>query len=214
MRMKWKCMMMSGLAVLLMLGLSGCGKKRPVNLGEADITALGLGVGRELRDTLGQGDTVLVFGIPQARANAELLEAAVVRGLENQLKDQGVRVERVQYTDQEFDAYMNGRHETLHPNYAGGAMDRYRDRSPRAIVSLVGWPDTQATFLPRDITFVGVSWSWAEDPRPWLTMFDRVIVINSLHGPISGRPSRNALRRPEEVLEWFDERFEIRKGGA
>lgn len=212
---KWmQAMIAPGLVLLLLLGVSGCGKKRPVNLGQADITALGLGVGRELRNDLVRGDTVLVFGIPNARAHAEESERAIVRGLEAQLRDVGVRVQRVRYTDEEFEAYMRGRYDSLHANFAASAFQRYESAMPRAIMSLVGWPDDGQTFLPSNATFVGVSWSWGEEPQHWLDMFDRVIAVNSLHGPIMGRPSRNALRREEEVLEWFDERFEVLKGGA
>ncbi len=202
------------LICILSLAFIGCGERRPVNLGEADITALGAGVGRELREDLGRGDTMLVFGIPQAHANAEAMERAIVRGLEHQLKEVGARVERVRYTDEEYEAYMRGRHETLHADFAATAMKRYQARSPKAIMSLVGWPAPDQSFLPQDITFVGVSWTWGEDPDSWLPMFDRVLVVNSLHGPITGRPSRHALRRPEQVLGWFDDRFEVVRGGS
>lgn len=214
MKVKWMHVIVPVVAVLLILGIAGCGKKRPVNLGEADITALGLGVGRELQSDLVQGDTLLVFGIPNARAHAEESERAIVRGLENQLRGLGVRVQRVRYTDEEFEAYMRGRHDSLHESFAASAFQRYAGDSPRAIMSLVGWPEDGQTFLPSNATFIGISWTWGENPQHWLDMFDRVIAVNSLHGPITGRPSRSALRREDEVLEWFDERFEVLKGGA
>lgn len=193
----------------ILLVATACGPKRPVYVGEADITAVGMGVGRELQTLLGRGDTLLVFGMPNPIGHTDALERAVLRGLESQLQGQGVRILRVSYTDEEFTRYSEGRYTVLHPNFARTALQRYSDRPPRAVLSLMGWPDPHEPFLPRNIAFIGVSWDWPEDPAPWTRHFNEVIAVNSAHSEVFGRPSRRALRRPDDVLEWFEERFDV-----
>lgn len=195
-----------------LLTASGCGKKRPVNIGEADMIALGYGIGRELKSTVGRGDTVLLFGIPNAIGYTEDVEREIVRGLRSQFGGDGVRVERVSYTEEEIEAYMRGQHQSLHPDYAQGPLTRYGGSNARAVISLLGWPDARASFLPSNITFVGVSWNHYIDPEAWLPHFAKVISVVTWGEPAEGRPSRRALRNDEDILRWFDDRFEIATG--
>lgn len=206
----WAVSVTALLAVWLLVGL-GCGRKRPVNLAEADVSALGSGIGRELRTEVGGGDRILVFGVPGAIGYTEELERAIVRGIEDQVKADGAEVSRVQYTPAESEEFLRGRYTTLHPAFAGEAFARHGTPAPQVVVSLIGWPFDQELFLPTNIVWVGVSWEERVDPARWLPHFDGVISIRALGGPVAGRPSRSALRKPADVEAWFDDRFEVVK---
>lgn len=196
----------------ILLTGAGCGKRRPVNIGEADMIALGYGIGRELMNDVSRGDTLLLFGVPNAVGYTDELERGIVRGLNSQLGNEGVRIVRVRYTEEEGETYMRGQHQSLHPDFAQEAFNRHGGSTARAVVSLLGWPDTRDSFLPENITFVGVSWNYYVDPDAWLRQFNQVISIVTWGQPAEGRPSRRALRSEEEILHWFDDRFEVAKG--
>lgn len=206
-----ECIQMSW-ALAVVLAVSGCGKTRPVNVGEADILSLGTGLGMALQPMVSRGDTVLLFGVPKPVGYTEELERSVVAGLESQLRSAGARVVRVRYTDEESERYGRGHFTVLHPDFAGDAWQRYSDSAPRIVISLVGWPDRQNVFLPENIAFVGISWSGPENPQRWLDAFEEVISVNATLNPVEGRPSRHALRRAEDVQRWFEERYEVRQG--
>ena len=200
------------LLLFLVTAIAGCGQRRPVNLGEADIHALGFGVGRALKSELERGDTVLLFGVPNPIGYTEALERAIVRGLERQLGSLGVRVVRIRYTDAEAEIYLRGRYDVLHPDYAQAAFKRHGGPAARAVISLQGWPDDQDAFLPDHLVFVAVSWGQQIDPQVWTSAFERVIAVIAWGGTAEGRPSHRALKAEEDLLRWFDDRFEVVKG--
>jgi len=202
------------LLALVVIVAVGCGKKRPVNVGEADIASLGSGVGYLLKDRIQRGDTVVLFGVPNPVGYTEELEQVVVAGLEHQLKSVGAKVVRVHYKPEEAEAYGRGQYSTLHPAYAAEAWQRYAASSPRAVISLIGWPDREQPFLPKDLTFVGISWTPSGSLRAWTNQFNTVISVVSKEGPVTGRPSRKALKNHREIKEWFEERYEVQMAGG
>jgi hypothetical protein len=193
---------------------AGCGKKRPLNKGEADITALGVGIGSILKQHVQQGDKVLVFGVPNPVGYSDALERAVLKGLEAQLKPFGVRVERALYTVEEGETYGRGQYRLLHPAFAGGVWQRQQNPRPQIVVSLIGWPERDAVFLPETITFVGVSWLHPVSPQSWTRHFEKVIAVHAKNGPVFGRPSRHALKKEAELQQWFDDRFDVDVAGG
>jgi len=122
--------------------------------------------------------------------------------------------ETASYTVEEGETYGRGQYRLLHPAFAGGVWQRQQNPQPHIVVSLIGWPDRDAVFLPETITFVGVSWLHPVSPQSWTRHFEKVIAVHAKNGPVSGRPSRHALKKEAELQQWFDDRFDVDVAGG
>lgn len=192
------------LLVLALLFSPGC-KKRPVELGMADMQALGAGIGRALCAFLSTGDTVLVFGTPGAIGYGAGVETDSVSGMNRTLAVCGSKAVPISYTAEEIRAYHAHQSDGLDAEYAAPAFARARDQSCRAVVSLGGPPS--GGFLPADAVLVLVSWSPGAG-TPDAKGFRAVVHVKALSAEGLHPPPNKSLHKDvAAALAWFDQRF-------
>lgn len=191
----------------LLLSSISCRKPSP-DSGRVDLQALGVGIGRELCEILKPGDHVVVLGMPGAVGFAADIQAESVKGISASAKDCGVNVVAATYTKEEVDAYFSLAANTMHPEFAAGAIDRAGKGAAKAVISLVGRPTRN--FLPDDAILVLIEWNPEAKPRA-LDGFKRVMVVVARDHSASASGHLHVRKNREEALAWFDQRFRVEK---